>query len=135
MILLPLIRVFPDSETLYDKEFRAACKRLQRVGFKQLEIPEHFQLQEIWDLIGTSKIIAHQYQTKNIIKFHQELNFIDHQIRVFDKLNILLECFRMVSDSCEMASQGATASADVIFSVLVYVVLRACPRRFSSNLK
>jgi Vacuolar sorting protein 9 (VPS9) domain len=63
-------------------------------------------------------------------------NMMDNRMTPLEKLECMVECFKIITQVLELASaKEGGGGADDTLPILIYVMLRACPRRMHSNLK
>lgn len=64
------------------------------------------------------------------------MNQIDNRLTPLEKLECMVECFKIITQVLELAStKEGSGGADVTLPIMIYVLLKACPRRIHSNLK
>lgn len=64
------------------------------------------------------------------------LNEIDNRITPLEKLDCMMECVKTIAQVLELAAtKEGGGGADETLPIMLYVVLKACPRRIHSNLK
>jgi len=61
---------------------------------------------------------------------------MDNRLTPIDKLDCMIECFKIITQVLELAStkEGA-GGADETLPIVIYVLLKAQPKRLHSNLK
>jgi len=64
------------------------------------------------------------------------LNEMDNRITPLEKLECMVECFKTITQVLELASaKEGGGGADETLPIMIYVILKACPKRLHSNLK
>ena len=61
---------------------------------------------------------------------------MDNRITPLEKLECMVECFKTITQVLELASaKEGGGGADETLPIMIYVILKACPKRLHSNLK
>jgi hypothetical protein len=64
------------------------------------------------------------------------LNEMDYRLTPLEKLDCIVECFKTITQVLELASsKEGSGGADETLPIMIYVLIRACPKRIHSNLK
>ena len=64
------------------------------------------------------------------------LNQMDYQLTPLEKLDYMVECFKTITQVLELASaKEGGGGADETLPIMLYVLLRASPKRIHSNIK
>mmetsp|Transcript_39057 Transcript_39057/g.34741 ORF Transcript_39057/g.34741 Transcript_39057/m.34741 type:complete len:425 (-) Transcript_39057:1022-2296(-) len=110
-------KVFPTTESALDNNFWKRCKVLEWVTFDHLEIISRNRCEEMWGYAA------------NV------MNQIDNRLTPLEKLECMVECFKIITQVLELAStKEGSGGADDTLPIMIYVLLKACPRRIHSNL-
>jgi len=99
-----------------DKEFWEVCKLHEWINFDHLEIPLRNRQQEMWE-----------YASK-------QLSRMDSQITPLEKLDCIMDCFKVITQVLDLAAgKEGSGGADEALPIMIYTVLKACPRRIFTN--
>lgn len=61
---------------------------------------------------------------------------MDNRASPLEKLECMIECFRTITQVLELAaSKEGAGSTDDTLPIMIYVIIKACPKRLHSNLK
>ena len=64
------------------------------------------------------------------------LNQMDNEITPIEKLNCIMECFKIITLVLDLAAgKEGSGGADETLPIMIYVVIKACPRRIQVNSK
>ena len=108
-------KIYPKAETKKDVEFFNILHTFQWFSCDNLHIPINFN-DDLWNLAI------------------EELNSMDNATNVNEKLfyaNLFVET---IQETLGIVSKGSV-SADDLMPVTIWVLLKACPKRFCSNVK
>lgn len=123
-----IIRVFPEKETEADTSFYKKCRVLDWVNYDHLDIVPRNRCDEMWEYAANSN--------KSLSFKALVFNMMDNRMTPLEKLECMVECFKIITQVLELASsKEGGGGADDTLPILIYVMLRACPRRMHSNLK
>lgn len=113
----PPLKVFPEVQTKLDFEFYQKCKLFDWINYDHLEILARNRCCEMWDYAA------------NI------LNSMDNRMTPYEKLECMVECFKIITQVIDLAaSKDGGGGADDTLPIMIYVILKACPKRMHSNL-
>jgi len=99
-----------------DREFWEVCKLHEWVNFDHLEIISRNRQQEMWE-----------YAAK-------QLSRMDSQITPLEKLDCIMDCFKVITQVLDLAAgKEGSGGADEALPIMIYTVLKACPRRIFTN--
>jgi len=60
---------------------------------------------------------------------------MDSKLTPAEKLECIIECIRILTQSLQSALDDEKLDQDVILHLMMYLILKACPTRIHSNLK
>ena len=67
--------------------------------------------------------------------FGPELNETDYKLSPISKLDKMLETYRIICYLIYQISMKRDFGADELTPIMIYIILRWCPRRLFSNMK
>ena len=116
-----------------DREFWEICKVHEWVNFDNLEIPIRNRQPEMWEYAAKRRL---SYIKKSSKKNFLELARMDSQITPLEKLDCVMDCFKVITQVLDLAAgkEGA-GGADEALPIMIYTVLKARPRRIFTNSK
>ena len=63
-------------------------------------------------------------------------NQVDNKLTPLEKLDCIVECFKTITQVSSLSShKDESAGADETLPLLIYVILKAAPKRIYSNIK
>mmetsp|Transcript_14569 Transcript_14569/g.12374 ORF Transcript_14569/g.12374 Transcript_14569/m.12374 type:complete len:201 (+) Transcript_14569:2045-2647(+) len=109
-------KLYPSEPIDRDTKFYNRCLLLEWLNYQHLDIPVKFRKTELWD-----------YAVETFQK-------TDARITPLDKLKVFVETFKIITQVTELASQKGPSGSDETVPLVIYIVLRAKPKRMYSNL-
>ena len=93
-------------------------KTLDWVSYEHLKVPPIMQVSGMWDIAAKT------------------LKQIDKLKTSSEKLNAILECNKIIEKSYALVSpEEKPVTPDDIYPIIVYVLIKAAPRRLNSNMQ
>lgn len=111
-------KLYPKMATYDDLGLYFRLKTLDWITYDHLKVHPLMQVDGMWDIAA------------------KNLKQIDKLKTASEKLNAILECSSIISKSYSLVSpDDRPVAADDIYPIVVYVLIKAAPRRLVSNMK
>jgi hypothetical protein len=111
-------KVYPKSQTYDDAAVYFRMKTLDWLHFEHLNIKECNRVDSLWRVAAKELLEIDQFKTPS------------------EKLECIINCTQTMTNILSLTSEkDEAASADTTYPIMVYILLKACPRRLFSNLK